>query len=91
MSDKTNVVFNTAQAWLKLYSLPERLQMRTLHFDTDSVIYTSRPGGWGPPSGDYLGERTNELDDEDCITTFVSGGSKNYAYQKKWKDDVVLS
>ena len=31
-----------------------------------------------PPFGDYLGELTNELDDEDHITTFVSGGPKNY-------------
>ena len=85
-SDKTNVViaaFTTAQARLKLYSLLERLQMRTLYFDTDSVIFTSRPGEWVPPLGDYLGELTNELDDEDYITTFVSGGPKNYAYQTK--------
>ena len=33
--------------------------------------------------GDYLGELTNELDDEDHIATFVSGGQKNYAYQTK--------
>ena len=85
-SDKTNVViaaFTTAQARLKLYSVLERLQMRTLYFDTDSVIFTSRPGEWVPPLGDYLGELTNELDDEDHITTFVSGGQKNYAYQTK--------
>ena len=43
-SDKTNVViaaFTTAQARLKLYSVLERLQMRTLYFDTDSVIFVS--------------------------------------------------
>ena len=33
--------------------------------------------------GDYLGELTDELDDDDCITTFVSGGPKNYSYQTK--------
>lgn len=85
-SDKTNVViaaFTTAQARLKLYSVFERLKMRTLYFDTDSVIFTSRSGEWVPPLGDYLGELTNELDDEDYITTFVSGGPKNYAYQTK--------
>ena len=83
-SDKTNVViaaFTTSQARLKLYSVLERLHMRTLYFDTDSVIFTSRPGEWVPPLVDYLGELTNELDDEDHITTFVSGGPKNYAYQ----------
>nr|DAC81407.1 TPA_asm: PolB-C [Rhodactis coral adintovirus] len=85
-SDKTNVViaaFTTTQARLKLYSVLERLQRRVLYFDTDSVIFTSKPGEWVPPLGDYLGELTNELDDDDYITTFVSGGPKNYAYQTK--------
>ena len=50
---------------------------------TDETIFTSRPGEVVPPLGDYLGELTNELDDEDHITTFVSGGPKNYAYQTK--------
>ena len=57
--------------------------MRTLYFDTDSVIFTSRPGEWVPPLGVYLGELTNKLHDEDYITTFLSGGPKNYAYQTK--------
>ena len=46
---------------------------------TDETIFTSRPGEWVATLGDYLGELTNELDDEDHITTFVSGGPKNYA------------
>ena len=50
---------------------------------TDETIFTSRPGEVVPPLGDYLGELTNELDDEDHITIFVSGGPKNYAYQTK--------
>lgn len=85
-SDKTNVViaaFTTAHARLKLYSFLERLQQRVLYFDTDSVIYTNKPGEWNPLLGDYLGELTNELDDDDYITTFVSGGPKNYSYQAK--------
>ena len=85
-SDKTNVViaaFTTAHARLKLYSVLELLQQRVLYFDTDSIIYTSKPGEWNPPLGDYLGELTNELDDDDYITTFVSGGPKNYSYQTK--------
>ena len=86
ISDKTNVVvatFTTAHARLKLYSVLERLQGRVLYFDTDSVIFTSQPGEWIPPLGDYLGELTNELDDDDYITTFASGGPKNYTYQTK--------
>ena len=30
-----------------------------------------------------MGELTNELDQDDHITTFVSGGPKNYGYQTK--------
>ena len=85
-SDKTNVViaaFTTAHARLELYSVLERLQTRVLYFDTDFVIFTSQPNGWMPPLVDYLGELTNESDDDDHITTFVSAGPKNYAYQTK--------
>ena len=85
MSD-TNVViaaFTTAHSRLKLYTVLERLQTRVRYFDTDSVIFTSQPDDWMPALGDYLGELTNELNDDDYITTFVSGGPKNYAYQTK--------
>ena len=82
-SDKTNVViaaFTTAHAHLKLYGILEQLHRRVLYFDTDSIIYTSKEGDWEPPTGSYLGELTDELDGNH-ITTFVSGGPKNYSYQ----------
>ena len=85
-SDKTNVViaaFTTSHARLKRYSVLERLQQRVLYFDTDSVMLTSKPGQWMPEISVYLGELTNELDDDDHITTFASGGPKNYTYQTK--------
>ena len=47
--------------------------------DTDSVVYVHEPGKPEPPLGDYLGDLTDELNG-DYITTFVSGGPKNYAY-----------
>ncbi|CAB4022668.1 DNA polymerase, partial [Paramuricea clavata] len=46
----------------------------------DSVIYVSKEGEWEPPTGSCLGELTDELDGAH-ITTFVSGGPKNYAYE----------
>ena len=82
-SDKTNVViaaFTTAHARLKLYGVLEQLDRRVLYFDTDSIIYTSKEGDWEPPTGSYLGELTDALDGNH-ITTFVSGGPKNYSYQ----------
>ena len=91
-SNKTNVViaaFTTAQARLKLYSVLEQLQQRVLYFDTDSVIFTSQPDEWMPPLGDYLGELTNELDDDDYITTFVSGGPKKlWVPNQEWQNSL---
>lgn len=79
----TNVIlaaFTTAHARLKLYSLLENLQERVLYFDTDSVVYIHQEGLWNPPLGDYLGELKDETNGVP-ITTFVSGGAKNYAYE----------
>ena len=80
--DKVNIViaaFTTAYARLKLYDLLDLLQERVLYYDTDSVIYVDEPGKPNPPLGNYLGDLTDELDG-DYITTFISGGPKNYAY-----------
>ena len=82
-NDKVNIViaaFTTAYARLKLYDLLDLLQERVLYYDTDSVIYVHEPGKPDPPLGDYLGDLTDELDPGDYITTFISGGPKNYAY-----------
>ena len=48
--------------------------------DTDSVIYTKKPTESSIPTGNYLGEFNNELDEGDHITEFVAAGPKNYAY-----------
>ena len=81
-NNKVNIViaaFTTAYARLKLYDLLDQLQERVLYYDTDSVIYVHKPGKPEPSLGDYLGDLTDELDG-DYITTFMSGGPKNYAY-----------
>ncbi|KAL4219797.1 hypothetical protein ACF0H5_020209 [Mactra antiquata] len=80
---KTNIflaTFTTCWARLKLHSVLDSLGDRVLYYDTDSVIFVSRPGQLDPPLGDYLGELTNELKPDDYIVEFVSGGPKNYAY-----------
>ena len=80
-NDKVNVViaaFTTAYARLKLYDLLDLLQERALYYDTDSVIYVHKTGKPEPPLGNYLGELMDELNG-DYITTFISGGPKNYA------------
>ncbi|XP_046391618.1 uncharacterized protein LOC124159751 [Ischnura elegans] len=92
----SNVVlanFTTAHARLELYSYLEKLDRRTLYHDTDSVIFTQRPGEWSPPVGDFLGDMTDEispLGDRCYIAEFVSGGPKNYAYIVRSKSDAAF-
>ncbi|XP_054720979.1 uncharacterized protein LOC129230597 [Uloborus diversus] len=57
----------------------EKLGRSVVYHDTDSIIYAS-DGSNDPPLGNFLGEFTDELEG-DTITTFISGGPKNYAYQ----------
>ena len=83
METKTNIfvaAFTTCQARLKLY---ESLETLGTDYDTHSVTSTWKPSQSEIPLGDYLGDMTNELDDGDYITEFVSGGAKNYGYVTK--------
>ena len=79
--------FTTAYARLKLYEALELLGERVLYFDTDSVIYTWKPGQSHVPLGNYLGDFTNEIKTDkvtkqpDWIVEFTSAGPKNYAYR----------
>ncbi|XP_046405446.1 uncharacterized protein LOC124170632 [Ischnura elegans] len=82
--------YTTAHARLELYKYLEKLNRRVLYHDTDSCVFTQRPGEWAPPVGDYLGDMTDEISPlgEGCyISEFVSGGPKNYAYIVKSKRD----
>lgn len=82
---RTNVIiaaYTTAQARLKLHSYLEKLDRRVLYADTDSIVFTTKPGEWEPELGDYLGDLTNEVPDNE-IEVFVTGGPKNYAYTLK--------
>lgn len=72
--------FTTIYARLKLCKALDFLQESVLYMDTDSVIYTQKPTENILPTGNYLGEFTNELDHGDHITEFVAAGPKNYAY-----------
>ena len=88
--NNTNIylaTFTTCWARLKLYSVLERVNRKVLYYDTDSVIYVSKSGEYDPPLGDYLGELTNELDAEEHIVEFVSGGPKNYVYKTNRGDE----
>jgi len=75
----------TSQARLKLYSYLEKLQERVLYYDTDSIIYLTRPqDNYEVPTGNFLGEMTDELEDYgpgSFINEYVSIGPKSYAYE----------
>ena len=72
----------TAGARIHLYGYLDRLQMRMLYCDTDSVIYI-QPIAEIPlvKTGDCPGAITSELKPGFHIEEFVSGGPKNYAYR----------
>ena len=56
---RTNIflaTFTTCWARMKLYGVLDQLGDRVLYYDTDSVIYVSKPGHFDPPLGDYLGK-----------------------------------
>ena len=75
--------FTTSWARDHLNKAIQLLGERVLYFDTDSVIYLEEPGQPKPLLRDYLGEFTSELEDDDYIEEFVSGGPKNYGYKTK--------
>lgn len=77
----------TSYARLKLYDQLEKLEEsrrgRVLYFDTDSIIFKAKPGEYEPPTGDQLGDMTDELlayGPNAKISKFVACGPKNYAY-----------
>jgi hypothetical protein len=76
--------YTTAWARLKLLETIEMAGRDCLYYDTDSIIYISRPGSVDIPNGAYLGELTDELAEYgpgSFITRFSSGGPKNYGYR----------
>ena len=75
--------FTTCWARLKLYQegLSQLEPDQVLYFDTDSIIYSCQEGQKSLPLGDYLGEFTDELEDDDHIVEFASAGPKNYGYR----------
>lgn len=78
-------VTTTAWARIRLYEDLDRLQERVVYCDTDSVIYMAAvsPLEQNLVTGSLLGQMGNELDEDDFIEDFVSGGPKNYGYRTK--------
>jgi hypothetical protein len=80
----------TAWARIRLYQELEKVGRRVLYCDTDSVIYEeSADPVENLQIGSFLGEMTSELDADDYIVEFVSGGPKNYGYVTKKGKTVI--
>ncbi|NP_001164407.1 uncharacterized protein LOC100121110 [Nasonia vitripennis] len=79
----TIAVYTTAQARLKLYEYLDELQERVLYYDTDSCFYVTENDDQIVPTGQFLGDMTDELMEHgkgSYIREFVSLGSKRYSY-----------
>ena len=77
--------FTTAHARLRLYHALETLNRQVLYMDTDSCVYVYDPNNPQHKTfelGDLLGEWTDELEGWTMKGTFISGGPKNYSYEK---------
>ena len=87
--NNTNIfvaAFTTSHACEMLYGVLDKLGDQVLGYDTDSCWFVERPGGNTIPTGDSLGELTDELKDKH-IVKWTGTGPKSYAYEKS-KGDV---
>lgn len=53
--------FVTCHGRLKLFTEMNKLQEQVIYHDTDSIIYSVKPGQYEPKLGENLGELTNEI------------------------------
>lgn len=83
-NNNINVVlasFTTSQARLKLFDEMIKLNSQVIYHDTDSIIYSVKPGEYEPKLGNNLGDLTNEIPESKggYIRSIVAPGPKNYA------------
>ena len=75
-----NAAFTTSHAREMLYGVLGKLGDQVLGYDTDSCWYVDRSNGNTIPTGDNLGELTDELGGQH-ITKWVGTGPKSYSYE----------
>jgi hypothetical protein len=72
--------FKTTYARLHLYETLQPLGERVLYFDTDSIIHQHDENQFNPTIANSLGGWKGYLSG-DQIVKYMSGGTKNYAYE----------
>lgn len=85
-------IFTTAHARMRLFTQLHRLGTSAYYYDTDSILYQydhTSPHAVHPPYGRYLGDWTNELDEDDHVIELCSSGPKSYSF-RTYKGKVVL-
>ena len=65
--------FTTCVAHLKLYESLEKFGDQVLYYNTDSVIYTWKPGQTEVGLGDDLSNMTNKLDNNGKVSLGYTG------------------
>ena len=85
--------FVTSWARIQLYKLMQKIgHERLLYVDTDSAIYVHREGDEEIPTGDYLGELTDEFEkDYQGFTCYqaICAGPKSYCLKLRKTDPVT--
>jgi hypothetical protein len=87
-----HAAFTTCHGRLILYNYLDIVGERAAYHDTDSICFLSVPGLPDPPLGPYLGDLTDQLEDDygpgSFCTEFVSAGAKNYSYKVAVRGDL---
>ena len=86
--NNTNIfvaAFTTSHARELLYGVLDKLGNQVLGYDTDSCWFVERPGSTTIPTGDSLGELTDELGGNHIIR-WVGTGPKSYSYETSGGD-----
>jgi hypothetical protein len=78
--DTVNPVNHLTMHDLRQRTLEKAQYLCNNGFNVTEIWTCDIDGDWEPPTGSYLGDFTDELDGAH-ITTFASGGPKNYSYE----------
>lgn len=84
--------FTTAHARCRLYEVLDNIPSEDiLYMDTDSVLFVEHENRCPVTTGNFLGDLTDECEEGEYITEYVSIGPKSYAYRtNKGKEEVKV-